>query len=236
MNFQTLREKYPTIIYNSYEIIENDDNYQITFDFEIPSLTHFNPSLTIYKKDIKNDINSSIAKEIIFNIGMVELISYFKATCSKNVIVKAGYLDDNQKQWFKKLFYYGLGEFMYVNDIHISEDELLEFDIQAKKTIKEDIKYQGSGNLIPVGGGKDSTVTLELLKGKDNTCFAINPKIPHEECIKIAGYSNYMKVARTIDKNLLELNKQGFLNGHTPFSSLVAFITYLCAYLLRQEG
>ena len=37
---------------------------------------------------------------------------------------------------------------------------------------------------------------------------------------------------RQIDKELLELNKKGFLNGHTPFSSLLAFLTYAVAYLL----
>ena len=235
MTFNELREKYPTIIYNSYKIVENEDNYQIIFDFEIPNLTSFNPTLSISKKDIKNDITSAIAKRIIFNIGMVELISYFKTTCSKNVVIKAGYLDESQKAWFQKLFYYGLGEFMYINDIHIEEEELLEFDVQANEDKLDNISYSGEGNLIPIGGGKDSTVSLELLKGLNNTCFAINPKIPHLECIKTAGYDDYMSVTRTLDKNMLELNKQGFLNGHTPFSSLVAFITYLCAYLNNKK-
>ena len=30
-------------------------------------------------------------------------------------------------------------------------------------------------------------------------------------------------VKRTLDQNMLELNRQGYLNGHTPFSALVAF-------------
>ena len=29
----------------------------------------------------------------------------------------------------------------------------------------------------------------------------------------------------------MELNKRGFLNGHTPFSAMVAFTSFLTAYL-----
>lgn len=235
MNFNELREKYPSIIYEDYKIIDEEENYKIEFNFVIPNLQEFKPTLTIPKKNIKNDIYSSIAKKIIFNIGMIELISYFKCTCSKKVIIKAGYLDEFQKNWFKKLYYYGLGEFMYVNNINISLEDLFDFEVNT--SIEEFIKtdYKGNGNLIPVGGGKDSVVTLELLKEKDNTCFIINPKEPHIECIKASGYEKCFSVIRTIDKNLLELNKLGFLNGHTPFSSLVAFITYLCAYLNNNK-
>ena len=40
---------------------------------------------------------------------------------------------------------------------------------------------------------------------------------------------------RTIDKNLLDLNSQGFINGHTPFSSLVAFTCFLEAYINNKK-
>ena len=36
---------------------------------------------------------------------------------------------------------------------------------------------------------------------------------------------------RTLDKRMLELNKQGFLNGHTPFSAMAAFSCILTGYL-----
>ena len=34
---------------------------------------------------------------------------------------------------------------------------------------------------------------------------------------------------------MLELNSQNFLNGHTPFSALLSFITYLVAYLSNRK-
>ena len=59
--------------------------------------------------------------------------------------------------------------------------------------------------------------------------FSIVGKIMHRG----SSYPGYM--ALKIDKNLLELNAQGFFNGHTPFSAIVAFITYLIAYLLGKK-
>jgi len=94
------------------------------------------------------------------------------------------------------------------------------------------------GTLIPIGGGKDSCVTSELLKDeKDkNLCLIVGGKAPSVECARIAGYDGkIVYVKRTIDKNLLDLNNQGFLNGHTPFSSMLAFLSYLISYLTGKE-
>lgn len=231
--FNELRNKFESIIYKKYEIIDDGETYKIVFTFEIPNLKVFTPSLTINKSDITNEnINNDLLNSIIFRIGMIELISYYKCVCPKKVIIEAGYIDDFEQDWFKKLFYNGLGEFFYVNGISVSIDELFEFDIRGEKIEIKDIEYKGIGNLIPIGGGKDSNVTLELLKDYDNKCFMINPKQVHIDC---AGEIDYYAVKRVIDKNLIELNKEGYLNGHTPFSAIVAFISYLMAYLTNRK-
>lgn len=86
---------------------------------------------------------------------------------------------------------------------------------------------------------KDSCVSLEILKREnDNSCLMINPKTPSLECAKVAGYKDediYL-VYRNIDKKIVELNKLGYLNGHTPLSAAIAFISYLCAYLSGKEN
>jgi len=230
--FEKLRNKYPDFIYEKYEIKENNDNYEITFFFNIPNLTTFDPKLIIEKENIKNN-NKEFIEYLVFNIGLVELISYVKSTCSKNIIINCGYLDNYQINWFKKLYYNGLGEFLYRNNINIREEEL--FNITTTKEIKNiNIDYKGTGNLIPVGGGKDSNVTLELLKEEDNTCFIINPKGANIECANISGFKT-TTIKRILDKKIIELNNKGFLNGHTPFSAIVAFTSYLCAYLLNKK-
>ena len=167
------------------------------------------------------------------------MISYFKCVCSPQIIIEADYINEEQIKWFKKLIYFGLGEFLYTNNININEEDLTTIICNVTKKDLPSILYEGTGNLIPIGGGKDSCVTLELLKDYKNInhCFIINPKEVTLECAKIAGYNetNTIGIKRVLDKQIIELNKQGFLNGHTPFSSLVAFISYLTAYIYKKK-
>ena len=238
--FLDLRNKYPRFIYKSYEVIENEDNIKLIYNFEIEGLTCFKPTYEINKKNILNkNINIDLFNYMVFHIGLIELISYFKCTCSKDIIIKAGYIDEDQIKWLKKLYYNGLGEFLYTNEIVISEEDFVNISCSSTKNELKNIEYNGIGNLIPVGGGKDSNVTLELMKNEfdSNICIVINPKEINIKCAEIAGYKNedVFIIKRTLDKKLLELNSKGYLNGHTPFSSLVAFVCYLSAYLSNKN-
>ena len=238
--FIKYREEYPNFIYNSYEIIDNMDSIKLVYNFEIEGLTKFTPSYTIDKKYITNkNMYKDLFEYMVFHIGLIELVSYFKCTCSPNVIIKAGYIDEDQIKWFKKLYYYGLGEMLYTNGINIDKDSLMNIRVECSKKEFKNINYTGIGNLIPIGGGKDSNVTLELMRDEfsNNTCIVMNPKGIHEECAEAAGYNDesIFVVKRFLDRKIVELNNEGFLNGHTPFSSLVAFVTYMCAYLSGKK-
>ncbi len=89
--------------------------------------------------------------------------------------------------------------------------------------------------MVPIGGGKDSAVTLELFKEAGVNCFGyvINPRGATICTAEAAGLpkEQLVQVKRTLDKRMLELNRQGFLNGHTPFSAIVAFSSLISAYL-----
>ena len=127
MSFKELREKYDTFVYDSYDIEDKHDNLVITYNFDIPKLMSFHPQLIIPKKFITNEkIDYKFRDNLIFQIGLVEMISYYKCCCSPKIVVRAGYLDYEQIEFFRKLFYYGLGEFFYVNGISIELDDLFE--------------------------------------------------------------------------------------------------------------
>ena len=111
-------------------------------------------------------------------------------------------------------------------------------DIEVNGKLESyNVDYHGTGNLIPVGGGKDSCVSLELLKDMNNNPFIINPKDVHMKCAYAAGYSDedIITIKRNLDRKIVDLNKEGYLNGHTPFSALVSFVTYLMAYLTNKR-
>lgn len=240
MEYEVLREKYNRFVYRDFKIEEDAENIYLRYFFEIEGLEKFEPVLTILKKDFKlGDLDSEIVKNIAFNIGMVEAISYWKVACSEYFLVKCGKLNHEQKNWFKKLIYLGLGEFRYVNKINVSEEDFVQIISEGPEFKVETLECDLEDVIIPIGGGKDSNVTLELLK--EANCkrygFRINKEKVSSECAKIAGLEDceIIEVKRKIDPRLIELNKKGFVNGHTPFSALVAFITYFVAVLLGKK-
>ena len=123
MNFNDLRKEYKYFYYNDFQIIDGKSSITLKFDFEIPNLVHFYPTTSILKKNFKfKDINSIYSKNMVFNIGMIELISYWKCACPENVIIKCGKLTDEQIAFWKKLYFNGLGELFYRNNIKTDID------------------------------------------------------------------------------------------------------------------
>ncbi len=233
-SFDELRSTYNEIIYRSYNVSFDGEEIKVSFNFEIPNLVSFNPSISFNKSIVTNkNVDDKLLNAIVFRIGLVELISYYKVCCPKNIILEAGYIDEEEQNWFKKLFYNGLGEFFYKNNIEVSEDELFTFINKGEKIVIDNVIYNGEGNLIPIGGGKDSIVTFELLKGFDNKTVTMNPKDEHYKC---SNGVDLIAIKRNFDREkLMDLNSKGYLNGHIPFSAVVAFVTYLVAYLSNRK-
>ncbi len=240
MNFTELRNEYPEFIYESYNIKEDEKEILLEYKFKIPNCTEFNPNIRILKKDMKlKQIEGNKIKNMVFSIGLIELISYWKSTCSPKVIIKCGVLNNQQKEWIKKLYFYGLGELFFTNKIKTNIDEFMDIECEGETLEVDGEQDNLEGYIVPIGGGKDSCVTLETLQINTQKDYAliVNPKPVTLECAKIAGFNEnqVIEVYRTIDKNLLELNKKGFINGHTPFSSMLAFLSYFIAYITGKK-
>lgn len=237
-SYTKLRKDYPEFIYHGYQIKEEKERICLEYDFEIPGLSSFHPTWEFPKKDEENRkyADDSTFRNLAFSLGMVELISYWKIACPPKVIVEAGALTAEQILWWKDLYFNGLGEFYYTNGISENQEDFMEI-VSAGQEISADALSDRrlEGCLVPVGGGKDSAVTLSLLKGEKETncCYIINPRGATLKTVERAGYGEAQMccVKRTLDKNMLELNKQGYLNGHTPFSAIVAFSATIAAYM-----
>ena len=241
------RKEYPRFFYRGYSTEETLNELKITYTFEIEDLSEFTPTWT-FPKNGNTQVKwneDPLMKKMIFSLGMVELVSYWKITCSPQVVIEAGALNKDQILWWKDLYFNGLGEFLYVNKITEADQEgFMEMVCALGEEVKEHHDYAkkqdttGSeeGVLVPVGGGKDSAVTLELLKSADVPVFAyiINPRGATIHTTESADLDadHVISVHRTLDKRMLQLNKEGFLNGHTPFSALVAFSTVIAARMV----
>ncbi len=235
--FSQLRRDNPVFIYKSYSVSETDTEISASFVFEIPGVAVFNPGWSFPKS--KNSClaveNNLTLERLVFSLGMAELVSYWKAVCSPEIIVECGCLDSAQIDWWKKLYFLGLGEFFYVNGISADMESFVNISCTGGFNCTDEVAVNNHGCLVPVGGGKDSALTLETLvtAGVDCRCYAINKRCSISATVETAGLSSeaLITASRHFDRSLVELNKKGYLNGHTPFSAIVAFSAEITAYL-----
>ena len=234
--YTKLREEFPVFIFDSFSVKTIDDGYVFEFQFDIGNKYRFCPThkLHLPKELQHDDLSADIIDALVFHIGMIELISYWKAACPPMIIIKPYCLGQDLLQWWKKLYYNGLGEFFFVNDIACNEDDFMEIHCESVREFPKFRLPSSESCIVPVGGGKDSAVSLELLKNKLRVYpMIINPRAATVNTVAQAGITENecIIVERSIDPLLLQLNQMGFLNGHTPFSALLAFESLLVSYL-----
>ena len=238
--FDALRESFATFTFEKQTVTRAEGKLSIAFDFNLDDRYNFRPTLEIPARRFLNweGIPPEQLEALAFQIGMTELVSYWKIACPKHVVIKPFALTDTQIAFWKKLYYNGLGEFLYLNGITVSEDELMQIECAGDCSFpKVGVPFEEKV-LVPVGGGKDSVVTLECLrKEMPVTPLIVNPRGATLNCVKTAGYSDedFIIVNRTLDPTMLRLNQEGYLNGHTPFSALLAFIGVLVAFGSRSR-
>lgn len=235
-DFETFRRQYPEFVYESFQYEDTPESINIKYNFSITGLSGFSPEWKI-KKTVNRDFSDDkVLKNLIFSLGMVELVSYWKITCSPTVKIMCGTIDSEQADWWKTQYFNGLGEFFYRNSIKTDFDSFMTIVSEgeaynAASAERKDL----DGCLIPVGGGKDSIVTLNLLKHmrEKSCCYLINKRNSIYQSAYQTGYTDDQIILsnRTLDKNMIRLNSEGFLNGHTPFSAIVAFSAVISAYI-----
>lgn len=238
-NFDALRNRYPWFSFESFEYKFTDQRMEIQFHFHLSGEISFHPSIYIPWRTwfTTPQEKNSVWDSLVFHIGLIELISYWKAACPPRVIIKPAGLTNEQIQWWKKLYFNGLGEFFYVNGLATSEEDFMQMECEAGAPCFSPEALPATENqyLVPIGGGKDSAVTLDLLKkeGFRTTPLIMNPRKATLDTLRVGSFDEdgSVIIQRAIDPVLLELNEKGFLNGHTPFSAMLAFYTLLSARL-----
>ena len=238
--YEDLREKFPVFIYDSYNIKEDISEIEISYRFTIPGLVEFTPSWSFPKPEgfsVKGDLTF---ERLAFSLGMAEAVSYWKCACPPLLRVKCGELSEEMCRWWKKLWFLGLGEFFYTNGISEDIESFVTISPEGSFVCTEETSRAAlEGCLVPIGGGKDSALTLETLvsAGVKCQCYAINKRCSISATVEAAGLpgKSLITASRHFDRTLIPLNNAGYLNGHTPFSSVVAFSAEITAYIHRLK-
>ncbi len=236
-DIQKLRSKHPTFCYEDFSYNIADFTLTLNYTFTIEPDIVFKPQICIHNvsNSLLQEKDIDAIDNFAFHLGLMEIPSYWKTAVSPFISIKAGKLTPHQVQWWHKLLIDGMGQFYYENAIDPTHEKLVQILPESNRNIvTKPVEIQGDSVLVPVGGGKDSTVTLELLKNKFSLVspFIVTPA--SQAAMEVAKLSNRQKtvsVTRTIDPQLLKMNKQGYLNGHTPYSGVLAFISVFTAYL-----
>ena len=237
-NILSLQKKYPKFIYQDYYYKITKKRLKLFFNFRIEPDIRFRPTLVINNIDLSRfkKIKKEALNNLIFHLGLMEIPTYWKTTCSPQIIIRAGSLTGGQIKWWQDLLMRGMGQFFYENNAYWQAPRIVCCNFSVKQEMSR-LKLKNR-YLVPLGGGKDSIVTLEKLlgQGKKTNVFAVNANPKIEAVIKKAGIKNPIKVERKIDPNLLELNKKGYLNGHTPFTAVLSFSAVFCAILFDYKN
>lgn len=234
LKFSQLRKKFPSFVYQNYTFRLENATLYLKFKFSLSDKYTFEPELEIPARKFYNwdALSPTQMDTLVFHIGMIELISYWKLACPPKIVVQPFKLSEEQLAFWKKIYYHGLGEFFYLNGIQTSQADFVEIESESEIPFSKADFPLSQKVLVPVGGGKDSVVSLELLRTQNEVIpFIINPRPASSNCTLVAGFSEQQTavVNRKLDPLMLQLNDQGFLNGHTPFSALLAFVSLLVA-------
>lgn len=157
-------------------------------------------------------------------------VSYFKLTAPLG-IETAFPLGDQQRDFALDVYSNGLGEFYARNNLnHFGRIEIVAPPEHRPVPPAPQLADRA---LLPIGGGKDSLVSVELFEaaGLAYTPFAVNPKGPILTSVATIGRPS-LYVTRTLDPEMLRLaTEPGYLNGHVPSTAINSMIAALTALL-----
>jgi len=157
-------------------------------------------------------------------------VSYFKLTAPLELSAPDLPLTKGERAFVIDVYENGLGEFYARNNL--MRFGKLSITAPDDTSVIPTIALPDRA-LLPIGGGKDSLVSVELLEaaGVAFTPFAVNPKGPILTSIDKIGTAP-VYVTRTLDAEMIRLSKEpGYYNGHVPSTAINSMIAALCAVL-----
>jgi UDP-N-acetyl-alpha-D-muramoyl-L-alanyl-L-glutamate epimerase len=179
--------------------------------------------------------NSSIATGEAFThlldlTALVLGVSYFKLLAPFRIEAPELPLSGDETAFVLDVYENGLGEFYARNNLRRFGRLTVDAGRRDNATASMPLPNRA---LVPIGGGKDSLVSVELLEaaGIDYSPFAVNPKGPILSSVDKLGRPP-VYVTRKLDPEMIRLGQvPGYYNGHVPSTAINSMIAALSALL-----
>ncbi len=156
-------------------------------------------------------------------------ISYYKAAIPDQIIMPSYAVDEDTATFVTSVYHQGLGEFAYRNGLDVRNVFRLTPNV-GSATVTDETPPQGV--VVPLGGGKDSLVSVEVLKssGSEFSTIAVGQSSLIGDTAELTGVP-HIRIERYLDSRLFELNQAGAYNGHVPISAILASILLAGSWL-----
>jgi UDP-N-acetyl-alpha-D-muramoyl-L-alanyl-L-glutamate epimerase len=186
------------------------------------------------------------AQGLLSLLHWVAGVSYFKTALPRRVSCETGAPPPATAALLEALYSEGLGELAYTNGLAgLPRPRFPMTPAPARGAPPaQALPPEGSPAgeppappplrrvLVPVGGGKDSAVALEIVRrgGFEMGLFSLGDAPPIARTVAAAGLP-WLRARRTLDPGLRGLNEAGALNGHIPITAVVSCVALLSAAL-----
>ena len=168
-------------------------------------------------------------------LGAVLGLSYYKLAAPSRYEITAEGLTTEAAKYLRVVIAEGMAEFAYRNGFSGPLTPEIVLEKPADAWTKDTWRDVAGDPLVPIGGGKDSIVSVELLQRArlHPMQFAVNPNHIIEKVARASGHP-LITASRVIDPRLLELNGQGGLNGHVPVTAMNSLIALTQARIFNS--
>ncbi len=222
--------KYSQFIFDHY--IFDPAEKRLSLHYEIDDAYKFTET---YRFDFDFcDYNSAALDRACQLLFFMAGISYYKTFLPPEIVVKQGQIDAEIAQFLNKTYQKGLGEFFYVNKLDPKTP--VNFPTNSER-LEPIATSNSSGKLVGIGGGKDSLVSVELLRkaGQAFSTWSLNHRPQLTPLVERIGSEHYW-IERSWDKQLLSLkDSPEAYNGHVPISAIFACVGTVVGILTGKQ-
>ena len=211
-----------------------------------------------------DEARADAAEQALRLLHLIAGVSYYKAAVPQDIRIDSYTIDADTAALLETIYLNGLGEFAYRNGLNLhgkikfpaarvepqvvfngkagkpgafgASNEEPRVSLRSTRATNAESLGLREHALVAIGGGKDSLVSIEALRGIDieQTVTWIGGSQLIKACAERTGLPT-LNLGRQLAPELFEYNRQGAWNGHIPVTAVNSAILVFAAVLLGVD-